>query len=192
MKDILILLVFLSATDVVGQSPLNRYDRLTKEEFSELKKDKNLFVPTDFRADTVIVVKYAPGRLTQLQRIARFNEFARNGEDTTGYTDEKFFGSKQVQKGQRHMEELAVELPKDLSKALEKKGVQTMIVDEVALQAKNRHFDKYWLTTVFVCEQNEPHGVWIVWRSNRIYDPRTKKFYEIFCPTNYDLIDLVD
>ena len=90
-------MILLSVTNVVGQGQLNRHDRLTKGEFFDLKKDKNQFVPSDFKSDTVVVVKYAFERLEQLQRLARNGEFARNGEDTTGYTDEKLFGQKQVE-----------------------------------------------------------------------------------------------
>lgn len=192
MRRVLTILIFLTFTDVLGQAQLNKHDRLTKDEFVELKKSRDQFIPTDIKKDTVVIVRYTPSDLGQLQTIARNSEFASNGEDTTGYTDEKFFGAKQAERGRQIIKKTANEFPIDRAKALRKKGVMSIIVDEATLKSTTRYGDKYWLTTVYLCNQDGFKGQWVTTITNRFYDPRTEKYYDTFLPTNYDLIDLVD
>jgi len=150
------------------------------------------FVSPDFKADTVVIVKYTGERLLELQRKVRSKGIASIGEDTVGYTDEKYFGVKQVQQMTRHWNKFSNDAPSDLSKILKEKGVNTIIVDELTLKCNTRYTKKYWLTTEFICELYGRHGGLIIWQKERIYDPRMAKSYELFYPTNYDLMDLVD
>jgi hypothetical protein len=192
MKRFVNLVIFLSAMDVSGQGSLNRLAHLSKSEFLEIKKDKDQFIPPDFKADTVVIVKYTVARLLELQRKVRLEGIASIGEDTVGYTDEKYLGAKQVQQMTRHWNKFANDAPIDLSKILNKKGVNTIIVEEWMLKSNTRYANKYWLITEFICEQYGRNGGLIIWKKDRIYDPGTTKSYELFRPTNYDLMDLVD
>jgi hypothetical protein len=192
MRQCLIILILLSVTGLMGQTPLNRYKRLTKDEFIELKKSRNLFLPTDIKSDTVVIVKYTPSDLGQLQTIARNSEFASNGEDTTGYTDEKLFGPKQAERGRQVIRKMSDDFPVKQAKALKKKGVVSIIVDEATLVTTKKYENKYWLTTVYLCNQDGFKGPWVTTITNRIYDPRTRKYYETFLPMNYELTDLVE
>ena len=192
MREVFIILILLTVTDLFAQTKLNRQDRLTKDEFLELKKNRNQFWPTDMKGDTLVIVRYAPSKLEHLQRLARHSEFATNGEDTTSYTDEKLFGIRQVERGKRIIQKLSTDFPLDRAKALSKKGVRTVVVDEEMLLTTTRYANKYWLTTIYVCDQDGLKGPWVTTITNRIYDPRTKRFYEILLATNYDLLDLVD
>ena len=192
MRQILTLLILLSATDLLGQTQLNRYDRLTKNEFIELKKNRDQFIPADIKSDTVVIVRYTSSHLEHLQTMARNTEFASNGEDTTGYTDEKLFGSKQAERGRRMIQKRSREFPIDRAKALRKKGIVSIIVDEATLKGTKRYAGKYWLTTVYLCNQDGFKGPWVTTIASRFYNPRKEKFYEIFLPINFDVIDLVD
>jgi hypothetical protein len=192
MRQCLIILILFIVTDVLGQTPLNRHNRLTKDEFIELRKSRDQFLPVDIKSDTVVIVKYTPSHLGQLQAIARNSEFASNGEDTTGYTDEKLFGAKQAERGRQVIKKMSDDFPVDQAKALKKKGVMSIIVDEATLMTTKKYEDKYWLTTVYLCDQDGFKGPWVTTITNRIYDPRTGKYYDTFLPTNYQLTDLVD
>jgi hypothetical protein len=192
MRQVLTILFLLTLTDLLGQIPLNKHDRLTKDEFAALKTSRDQFIPVDIKKDTVVIIRYSPSRLGQLQAIARNTEFASNGEDTTGYTDEKLFGAKQAERGRQMVKKTSNEFPIDRAKALQKKGIVPIIVDEETLKSTTRYADKYWLTTLYLCNQNGLKGPWVTTITNRVYDPRTGKFYEAFFPTNYDLIDLLE
>ncbi|WP_133259655.1 hypothetical protein [Pseudochryseolinea flava] len=165
---------------------------MTKDEFTELRKSKDQFLPTDIKNDTLVIVKYSPSHLGQLQTKARNTEFASNGEDTTGYTDEKLLGPKQAERGRLAMKKMSGNFPADQAKAFKKKGIMSIIVDEAALMTTDKYQNKYWLTTVYLCDQDGFKGPWVTTITNRIYDPRTGKYFETFLPMNYELIDLVD
>jgi hypothetical protein len=192
MRQCLIIVILFIVTDVLGQTPLNKHDRLTKDEFIELRKSRDQFLPVDIKSDTVVIVKYTPSHLGQLQAIARNSEFASNGEDTTGYTDETLFGAKQAERGRQVIKKMSDDFPVDQAKALKKKGVMSIIVDEATLMTTQKYEDKYWLTTVYLCDQDGFKGPWVTTITNRIYDPRTGKYYDTFLPTNYQLTDLMD
>lgn len=192
MRHGLIILIVLSASNLSGQVGLNRNCRLTKKEFVEFRKSRDQFLPTDIKSDTVVIVKYTPSRLAQLQTTARNIEFASNGEDTTGYTDEKLFGAKQAERGRRAIKKMSNDFPVNQAQALKKKGVMSIIVDEATLTTTRRYLDKYWLTTVYLCDQDGFKGPWVTTITNRIYDPGTGQYYDTFLPTNYALTDLLE
>jgi hypothetical protein len=70
MRQVLIIVILLTVTDLCGQTTLNRLDRSTKNEFVELTKSRDEFVPTDIKWDTVVIVKYTVSDLEHLHRCA--------------------------------------------------------------------------------------------------------------------------
>jgi len=193
MKAIFTVFILLIGIDSLAQHQLNSQGRrLTKTEFSELKKQKEKFIPSDIKADTLVILRYTATRLAQLQRTARNEEFARNGEDTTGYTDEKLFGKKQTDRSIQRLEKFSKEYPEQQAKALKERGVHTVVVDETVAQSNKHYRDKYWLTTLYMCNQDGFHASWYSTAVNRIYDPRTGKNYDLLRVFNYEIIDLVE
>jgi hypothetical protein len=186
---ILFSLIFINS---IGQHRLNGHDRLNKSEFEEVKKQKERFVPGDIKEDTIIIVRYSVARLERLNATSRNLEFARNGEDTTGYTDEFLFGITQVEKGRRIAEKRSLEFPLEQSLAVNKKGVKTLIVDESTLHSNKLYQDKYWLITIFINTQEKLRGSWITTMQSQFFDPRTGKYYDIFSALNHDLMELVE
>jgi hypothetical protein len=70
MKTLTILfsVIFINS---IGQHRTNGHDRLNKNEFEEVKKQKERFIPVDIKEDTIIVVRYSAARLEQLNALSR-------------------------------------------------------------------------------------------------------------------------
>jgi hypothetical protein len=190
MDKVFILIFILTITCSFGQSKNDRHDRITKEEFQELLKDRDNFVPADI--DTVIIVKYSGQKLLQMQNNARNIGFARNGTDTTGLKNESWLTEKQIKKNKQRMEDFSSEYPIGLKKKLKEKGIPSVIVDESELTENKAYFNKYWLKTTFISTQKslEDNG-WVMTTTNLFFDPKSNKDFETFLPLNYNLLDLV-
>lgn len=192
MKLLLPIVILFVPSESWSQNLLNRHDRISKVEYQQLKKQKENFIPDNLRADTVIVVRYTVSRLEYMQRIARQIEFSRHGVDTTGYTDELLFGKNQVEHARRHLAKERLRFPDEQTKALAKKGITAIVVDEGLLDSNDSFKNKVWMLTDFICSQDRYRGPWISSMRNRFYDSNLKKHYEIFRPLNYDVLDLLD
>lgn len=191
MDKVLILLLTLTITESLGQVTVNRHDRITKEEFRELLKHKNVFIPRDL-GDTVIIVRYSGQRLMEMQSKARNVSFAQNGADTTGLRNESWLTEKQIRKSRISMEKFASEYPAKLSKELKRRGIESVIVDENSLYDNSGYSKMYWLRTTFISTQKSlTDNGWVMTTTNMFYDPRTGKDFAIFLPLNYSLIELV-
>ena len=190
MDKVATLIFILTITCSFGQSKSNRHDRITKEEFQELLKNRDNFVPADI--DTVVIVKYSGQKLLQMQNSARNIGFAKNGTDTTGLKNESWLTEKQIKKNKQRMEDFSSEYPIGLKKTLKEKGIPSVIVDENDLIENKTYTNKYWLKTTFISTQKslEDNG-WIMTTTNLFFDPRTNKDFEAFLPLNYNLLDLV-
>lgn len=130
MKLLLAVAILFVTRTCLSQNLLNRHDHISRIEYQELKKRKGDFIPGNLGADTVIVVRYTVSRLEFLQKTARLMEFARHGEDTTGYTNESLFGKKQVADMRRYLAKDRVKFPDKKAKALTRKGIIAIVVDE--------------------------------------------------------------
>jgi hypothetical protein len=192
MDTIFILLLTLTITQSLGQVTGNRHDRITKEEFSELLKHKNEFIPKDL-GDTVVIVRYSGQRLTEMQNKARNVSFAKNGTDTTGLRNQSWLTEKQVRKSKTSMEKFASDYPVKLSKELKRKGIRSVIVDENRLDDNSDYSKMYWLRTTFISTQKSlADNGWVMTTTNMFYDPRTDKDFEVFLPLNFSLLELVE
>lgn len=162
----------------------------TQEEFQELLKDRDNFVPADI--DTVIIVKYSGQKLLQMQNNARNIGFAKNGTDTTGLKNESWLTEKQIKKNKQRMDDFSSKYPIGLKKKLREKGIPSVIVDESELTENKKILNKYWLKTTFISTQKslEDNG-WVMTTTNLFFDPKTNKDFETFLPLNYNLLDLV-
>lgn len=191
MHKILILLLALTVTQSFGQVTVNRNDRITKEEFQELLKHKDEFVPKDL-GNTVVIVRYSGQRLMEMQNKARNESFARNGADTTGLIDQSWLTEKQIQKNKVAMAKFASHYPVRLSKELKRRGIKSVIVEENKLQADDKYLKMYWLRTTFISTQKSlTDNGWIMTTTNMFHDPLTGKDFEIYLPLNYSLIELM-
>lgn len=192
MKKILTFLLLVVITPSFAQLSSNRHDRLMKEEFQELKNNKDKFIPTDL-TDTVVIIKYSGQRFLQMRNKARNISFAKNGTDTTGLTDQSWLTEQQLKKSKVSTEKFATEYPQKLKKELRKKGIASIVVDESKLTENPRYLQKYWLKTIYISSQKslEDNG-WILTITNMFYDPRTKKDFEVFMPLNHSLLELIE
>jgi hypothetical protein len=183
---ITILLIFL-VVKTFAQVPNNRNDQLTREEFIELIKYKDLFVPTDLKNDTVIIVQYSPASLPSMILAARKLSFSENGTDTTGVTN----GSAEVDI--KWLQKLASRTPERLRKHFKKKGIQCIIVEEKDLLNQERFTQKYWVKSTFISDQTslEDRG-WVLSYLQFFHDPRNNKNYETLLVANHELLELVE
>lgn len=191
MEKVLILLLTLIITQSLGQVTVNRHDRITKEEFQELLKHKDEFIPKDL-GETVVIIRYSGQRLMEMQNKARNESFAKNGSDTTGLRNQSWLTEKQIERSKISMEKFASDYPAKLAKELKKKGIKSVIVDENRLNDNSDYSKVYWLQTTFVSTQKSlTDNGWLMTTTNMFHDPRTGKNFEIFLPLNYSLIELV-
>lgn len=192
MKKTLTILLLVVITPSFAQLSANRHDRLTKEQFQELKNNKDKFIPADL-TDTVVIIKYSGQRLLQMQNKARNISFTKNGTDTTGLKDQSWLTEQQLKKSKVSTEKFAAKYPQKLKKELRKKGVASIVVEESKLTENPRYLQKYWLKTTYISNQKslEDEG-WIQTITNMFYDPRTKKDFEVFMPLNQSLLELIE
>jgi hypothetical protein len=191
MDKVLILLLTLTITQSLAQVTSNRHDRITREEFQELLKHKDVFVPSDL-GDAVVIVRYSGQKLMEMQNKARNISFAKNGSDTTGLRNQSWLTEKQIEKSKVAMEKFASDYPVKLAKELKKKGIKSVIVDENRLYDNSNYSNMYWLRTTFISTQKSlTDNGWVMTTTNMFHDPRTDKDFEIFLPLNYSLIELV-
>lgn len=191
MKGILAFLITLSTIGSLAQTQGNRYERISKQDFKELLKNKDKFVPVK-PGDTVVIVRYTGPRLLQMQVEARNMSFARNGTDTTGLKEQLTFPGEDLEKKKVNAAKFSTWYPDDLKKKLAKKGIASIIVDERDLKRNSRYVDKYWLKTIYVSDQQSPeHVAWVMTITNLFYDPKNNRDFEVFLPMNYHLFDLI-
>lgn len=192
MKKIFTFLLFIVIMPSFAQLQHNRHDRLTNEEFQELKNNKDKFIPFDL-SDTVVIIKYSGQQLLQMQNTARYISFAKNGTDTTGLTNQSWLTEQQIKEIKISTEKWAAKHLLKLKTKLRKKGIESIVVEESKLAENPQYSKKYWLKTTYISNQKslEDNG-WVLTTTNLFYDPRSGKNFETYLPVNYSLIDLIE
>lgn len=193
LEKLLLSVLFLISISSFGQLKNNRHDRLTKVEFSELLTDRHYFIPSDLKDDTVVIVRYSPDKLSWLMNHARNVSFAKNGTDTTGLRNDTWLTPKQMERNKKRLSKFSLEYPQELKNALSKKGISGIIVDEQDLDSSLTSGNPIWLMTTYVSTQKslDDNG-WVLSTTNRFYDSRSKKHYEVFLPLSHSLFDMIE
>lgn len=192
MNKVFVLILTMTMLKSLAQSKNNRHDILTKDEFRELVRYRDNFIPIDI-GDTVIIVKYSGQRLLNMQSSARKISFAKSNVDTTELKDELWMTEKQIEKIKQRMDRFATDYPFELRRKLKKKAIVGIVVNESELFQNKVHFNKYWLKTSFISNQQslDDNG-WVMSTTNLFFDPRANKNFEAFLPLNYNLLDMIN
>lgn len=192
MKKIFTCLLLVVATESIAQLQSNRHDRLTEDEFQELKNHKDKFIPFDL-GDTVVIIKYSGQQLLQMQDKARNISFAKNGTDTTGLTNQSWLTEQQIKKNKISTEKWAAKHLLKLKKELRKKGIESIVVEESKLTENPQYLKKYWLKTIYISDQKslQDNG-WVLTTTNFFNDPRSGKNFETYLQANYSLLELIE
>lgn len=81
----------LGQAGIKGQTPYNRWEKITVEEFLELKKQKEAIIPRDIKEHKVLVVGLSKERFTKLYRDAIVRSLLYHNIDTTIHQPDSIF-----------------------------------------------------------------------------------------------------
>lgn len=193
MKKLILAMMLVGSFKSFGQSDLNRFDRITRREFKELMMYKDRFLPKNL-SDTVVVIRYQGEKLIIMQNLARKISLAKYGTDTNGLSIDSLLANEglDILKNRSSMKNASIVIASMIQKKLKNKGIIALIVDEDEILNGTKHRDKYWIKTRYTCNQYSLlEAGWMNAWTYLFYDPRKNQDFDIFLPTNYDLMDLI-
>lgn len=192
------LLLFLGHSAISGlcQVTNNRWDRLTKDEFKQLKQQRDKFIPADIKKNKVVVIKYNQRRIAELKRMATIKSFLNNGIDTTTIIHDSIlynWNKQEIEKYKKELEKSSTKLAESLKRKLKAKGISSVICDEDSINNLSLNECRYSLNLLFITDRKSMSREfgWVMFYTCYFYDRIDGSAFEVFLPFNYSLFDLM-
>ncbi len=187
-------LIFLSGSNlclgqagIKGQTPNNRWEKITLEEFLELKKQKEAIIPRDIKEHKVLVVGFSKERFTKLYRDAIVRSLVYHDIDTTVHQpDSIFLKSIYPHNSEQDFNRWA----RSYVKSLARLSIEAKFVNDVNVAAMKVDKYKYSLNFDFLAEYEPDKSAefgTIVYFSDRA----TGRKFEPFYPKKYSILELL-
>ena len=160
------------------------FKRIDKDQFNELKKTKNRFVPEKFEREGLIIRKYSYGDIVDLKTAGLLKTVV--GQDSTRTL------LKQILREPTGELKIIRKLYTRDKKKLSKYFNRIIVLDSMGIDSASVDDFRHELRISIVYHFEHLYDqAWFVSSRPYFYDRLEKKSYEVFAPLNYEIIDLL-